>query len=425
MKELQVTPFVPGIARGTLCYECQVLSDSILILTQEQLLVFESRPAGIIVVDGAPFSHPMIRLFGLGIPTVIVSKETAKSFEVGSEVLVDGTRGRIVWPAGPTSPAEHIPEPPSAGELLNTVDGVQIALCASVSSSEAVERAMAKGASAIGLVRSEFLVPEDGRLPDATFFESILCTLCDIAQPLPVTIRLPDFAVDKPAAWLHPLAGMMGTLGLQGTRLYDREPVRSVFYAMLDAVANLTHRYELRLLLPYIVHLDEFRHWHHEIEQRLNKNLPIGVMAETPAAVLVMQDWFEVADFVSIGCNDLMQCLFAADRDMPELSAYLDPYAPMLFRFFRQVAEAAGANLSKVQLCGLLPQMPGVLPALIGMGFSTFSVEPVMIPYLARITTKTALSHAEVLAHEVCAAKNSHEVRELLGLPVVGEYYGT
>jgi phosphoenolpyruvate-protein kinase (PTS system EI component) len=141
-------------------------------------------------------------------------------------------------------------------------------------------------------------------------------------------------------------------------------------------------------------------------------------MAETPAAVLAMQDWFEVADFVSIGCNDLMQCLFAADRDLPELSALLDPYAPVLFRFLRQAAQAADANLGKVQLCGMLPQMPGVLPVLLGLGYSNFSVEPMMIPYLAEIIHATTLPQAQALAHEICTAKDNREVRALLGLPV-------
>ncbi len=112
-------------------------------------------------------------------------------------------------------------------------------------------------------------------------------------------------------------------------------------------------------------------------------------MAESPAAVLAMPHWFEVADFVAIGCNDLMQCLFAADRDLAEVRRHLDPYSPELFRFLKQAAEAAGDNINKVQLCGLLPQLPGVLPVLLGMGFRVFSVAPVMIPYLAKIASET------------------------------------
>jgi phosphoenolpyruvate-protein kinase (PTS system EI component) len=137
-------------------------------------------------------------------------------------------------------------------------------------------------------------------------------------------------------------------------------------------------------------------------------------MAETPAAVLAMAHWFNEADFVAIGCNDLMQCLFAADRELVELSRYLDPYAPELFNFLQQAATAAGNNIDKVQVCGLLPQIPGVLPVLLGMGFRVFSVAPVMIPYLANTVNVTDLAEAEALAHRVCSSRHSQQVRDLL-----------
>jgi phosphoenolpyruvate-protein kinase (PTS system EI component) len=137
-------------------------------------------------------------------------------------------------------------------------------------------------------------------------------------------------------------------------------------------------------------------------------------MAETPAAILAMRHWFTEADFVAVGCNDLMQCLFAADRDVVELSRYLDPYAPELYNFLQQAATAAGKNINKVQLCGLLPQMPGVLPVLLGMGFRVFSVAPVMIPYLANTVNETDPAEAEALARRVCSATDSQQVRELL-----------
>ena len=163
--------------------------------------------------------------------------------------------------------------------------------------------------------------------------------------------------------------------------------------------------------------LVEFSYWRSKIEQQLNKALPIGTMAESPAAVLALAHWFEVADFVAIGCNDLMQCLFAADRDLAEVRRHLDPYSPELFRFLKQAADAAGDNINKVQLCGLLPQLPGVLPVLLGMGFRVFSVAPVMIPYLAKIASETKLSQAKALAQHVCVAKTSEQVRGLLQCP--------
>jgi len=92
------------------------------------------------------------------------------------------------------------------------------------------------------------------------------------------------------------------------------------------------------------------------------------------------------------------------------------PYAPLLFRFLQQVALAAGPHLAKVQVCGLLPQLPGVLPVLTGLGYRAFSVEPLLIPYLARTIRQTKLQQAEKLAAQVCDADNSQGVRRLLGL---------
>ena len=133
-------------------------------------------------------------------------------------------------------------------------------------------------------------------------------------------------------------------------------------------------------------------------------------MVETPAAALDIANWLAVSDFVAVGCNDLMQCLFAADRDRADVQHYLDPCAPLLFRFFRQMAQAAAGDLQRVQLCGLLPQLPGVLPVLLGLGFRTFSVDATQIPRLAQTLQAYTVSGMQALADSVCAAKTSADV---------------
>ena len=415
MSVLQQTPFVPGTARGILRHGCKAVSpDSIVMLTQQELGELDSRPAGIVVVEGAPFSHPMIHLLTLGIPTVMISSDTASSLEQGQVLFIDGFHGTINTSAEAVADTAPLAEAPPVGEAIALADGSHVHLRASIFSSDDASRAVEQGASAIGLVRTEFLVPEDGRLPDTAFYESTLRELCNNARPLPVTLRLPDITPDKQVPWFKPLAGMSGPLGLQGVRLYDEEPVRSVLLALLNAVDTLADDYELSLLLPYVTSLTEFSDWRSRIEQQLNKALPIGTMAESPAAVLALPHWFEVADFVAIGCNDLMQCLFAADRDLAKVATHLDPCSPELFRFLQQAAEAAGENINKLQLCGLLPQLQGVLPVLLGMGFRVFSVAPVMIPYLAKIASETDLPRAQQLAQQVSTAKRSTQVQGLL-----------
>jgi phosphoenolpyruvate-protein kinase (PTS system EI component) len=140
-------------------------------------------------------------------------------------------------------------------------------------------------------------------------------------------------------------------------------------------------------------------------------------MAETPAAALSIADLAKHADFVAIGCNDLMQCFFGIDRNIAELSRFLDPCAPALLRFLREVAVVAGERVSEVRLCGLLPQSPGLLPVLVGIGFRSFSVEPRMIPYLAKTVRGIDMASASALVASVCSAPDSETVRGLLGLP--------
>jgi phosphoenolpyruvate-protein kinase (PTS system EI component) len=412
---LQVTPFVPGTARGILHRGCRgASSDSILMLTQQEVSELDIRPAGIMVIDGAPLSHPMIRLLTLGIPTVLLTGDTVNRLEQGEEVVINGFQGTIIESPEAGLETAPAPEPPATGEPIALNDGSHVFLRASILNIDDAALAVKQGAAAIGLVRTEFLLPEKGGLPDAAFYESIFRELCHRASPLSVTLRLPDIAPDKHVPWLAPLAGMSGPLGMQGIRLYDVEPVQGVLRALLDAINRVAEDYELRLLLPYVTSLEEFRYWRSSIEQQLHKDLPIGTMAESPAAVLAMPHWFEVADFVAIGCNDLMQCLFAADRDLAEVRRHLDPNSPELFRFLSQAAEAASDNIDRVQLCGLLSQLPAVLPVLLGMGFRVFSVAPVMIPYLAKIARETCWPRAVELAQQVCMAKNSAQVRELL-----------
>ena len=415
---IQATPYAPGQARGVLTRAtAEPASNTILTVSQHELKPFAmSCPAGVVVVDGAPLSHAMIRLLALGIPVVVATAEEARQLPEGQEVVLDGERGRIQSIPDDTQSRYRPPPPPPVGDVtLTTADGTRIELRASVADERSAANARRMGASAIGLLRSEFLTPEDGTAPDAYFYQQAIAGVCTAAKPLAVTIRLLDIASDKTPSWLNVTRGC-GTLGLQGSRLYGIEPVRSVFYAELQAIAELLPEYDINLLLPYVVSLDEFVHWRDEIRARLPESIAIGTMAETPAAALEMEHWFEVADFVAIGCNDLMQCLFAADRDLAELRPYLDAYAPLLHRFMRQLASAAGPHLDNVQICGLLPQLPGVLPVLLGLGYRIFSIEPLLMPYLANTVRQTDLQQAEQLATQVCSQHSASEVRQLLGL---------
>ena len=412
-------PYFPGVARGVLHKGLAgANANSIVLMSVSGIKSFSLCPAGFLIVEGAPFSHSMITLLGYGVPVVIISEQQASNLVEGTTLLLNGYTGRISKDDGsqdfPKQPLLRLP----AGEPVITGDGVAVNLCASVRGIESTQLAIEMGAQSIGLVRTEFLMPEDNSVPGLAYYRDVFDAICKTAAALPVTFRLLDLAEDKMPGWM-PVAGRTGgALGLQGVRLYTSEPVRSVVEAQLSAINALPEQYNIRVLIPYLTRYEEFKYWHHQIRERLSRTLEIGAMAETPTSVLDIENWFEDADFIAIGCNDLMQCLFAADRDRPELRSYLDPYAPNLFRLFRDTAERLDEKLGMVQLCGVLSQLPGILPVLLGLGYRTFSVDAHIIPYLAKSVTETTLADAQRVAKGVCATKESREVLEILNLPI-------
>jgi phosphoenolpyruvate-protein kinase (PTS system EI component) len=405
-------PYIAGAVQGYLQYGSQQTgSDSIVMLRQSGVAALSARPAGLVVIDGAPFSHAMIALLGTGIPTVIISASQAASLQAGMQVVLDGARGTLSLGVI-TGPLEQPAQPlPVAGQSFLTADGVAVQLYASVSSVAAARQARDAGAGAIGLVRTEYLIPVTGAEPDAAYYLESFAGVCTAADPLEVTVRLLDLAADKLPSWAGSgdiPAG--GVLGLQGVRLYGTASVHRVLLAQLAALSGLDESCRLRVLIPFLVRLEELHYWMDITRRHLSRPLPTGAMVETPAAALDIANWLAVSDFVAVGCNDLMQCLFAADRDRADVQHYLDPCAPLLFRFFRQMAQAAAGDLQRVQLCGLLPQLPGVLPVLLGLGFRTFSVDATQIPRLAQTLQAYTVSGMQALADSVCAAKTSADV---------------
>ncbi len=413
---LSATPYVPGRARGILRFGPAASAPQVIVvLRQHELAALGTRPAGIVLVEGAPFSHPALRLLGRAIPTVLAEQGQLKGLVEGGEYLLDGHCGQLIRPVPGMLADAGQPAPPEMGKPVPTRDGANVELRASVGSAAGCAAAVEQGAAAIGLVRTEYLFPEDGSRPDADFLAAAFEQICQAARPLPVNFRLVDIAGDKIPPWLGRVSGIAGVRGLQGARLYASEPVRQVYLDELKALGKLAGQYRLSVLLPYVASLPELETLVTEIRQYLPPSVRIGTMLETPAAALAANDFLSAVDFAALGCNDLMQCLFAADRDLPELRAWLNPHAPALYRFLAMVAERAGDSLGTLQVCGLLSQWPGILPVLLGLGYRVFSVDPVMIPWLAQTVRQTDTSQAARLARAACEARRPDEVRQLLG----------
>ncbi len=417
---IQGMPYVPGVVQGTLRRgQAAAAPGSIAVYSPTDQAPPLLAAAGIIVVEGAPFSHAMIRLRAARVPIVFIDQAQAAQLPAGADVVLDGTRGLISDELDRATASDVPPVPEPAGPVM-LADGVAVQLLASVSSVSAAQAAVSCGAGGIGLVRSEYLLPPAGQVPDETFYRAVIEAICTAAAPLSVTLRLLDVSRDKMPPWLPPIAASDDALGMHGVRLYAEDPVRRVLHAQLAALDAIDAHYTLRVLTPSLAQHEEMRFWVEYVRERLVRPLAVGAMAETPAAVLDMHHWFDTADFVAVGCNDLMQCLFGADRDRPALRAYLDPYAPALFRFLRTAADRSAGCLQRVQLCGLLSQLPGILPVLVGLGYRVFSVDAQLVPYLAQALHRLTLADATALGTQVCAAADSREVVATLGLDLLG-----
>lgn len=405
--------YVPGNASGKVRRDTYQ-ADCVALVGLQEALTPHQQPAAYLIVEGAPFSHPMISLVAQKVPTVIISAAQASLLESGMNVRVDGALGLITLAPKKETPDAALPPLPPAGHPIHLSDGTEVSLMASVRSAAQARDAYAHGACAIGLVRSEFLGWARKQPPKVAFYRDAFAKLLASANGLPVTIRLLDIAADKPPHWLPNARKLLAPMGMQGARLFHKAPVHHVLQNQLEALAPLAEQQTLEVLIPFVTSREELLHWSGIVHKALPQGVPVGAMLESPASILDMENWGSAVDFFGVGCNDLMQYLFAADRDAPELSHALSPYAPVLYRVLREALESAGDRKDGVRLCGVLPRIPNILPLLIGLGYRRFSVDPVWIPYLAQTLHSLKTADTEALANQVCASRDVTQVRNLL-----------
>lgn len=409
--QLQARPYVPGRIKGPLRIGPRAATaDGIVILDQRELAGFAGPCSALAVIDGQPFSHTMIRLLGSAIPTIIITQAQAVMLPGDREMVLDGHTGMLCEPQLLAQhPAIEVTPADPLAPLL-TRDGERIILRASAADRNDVMRAPSSGATAIGLLHMEYLGSTRPTLPDAGFFASELSHCCRAAAPLTVTFRLPDISIDKLPRWCQSLPLTFDNNRTRGTRIYDREPFKTLLDNILEGVRHCAQNYQLRLMLPFIDSVTTFVHWRDQIKQRLPATIAIGAILETVSAIEQIDQFFAEAAFIAIGTNDLSANLLQCARDSDRMT----PYDPAIYRLLQQMATLAGNRCKEIQLDGQLARMPGVLPVLIGLGYRTFCLAPVLLPYLAEEIREIDISKAEELARQVLQAGNIDEVKRLL-----------
>jgi phosphoenolpyruvate-protein phosphotransferase len=384
--------------------------------------------AGFATVLGGPTSHVAILARSMGIPAVAGLAAEVLGLPEGEELVVNGDEGTIEFSPG-TARLEQVRSTreqqkaaraeslKKANEKAVTLDGVPIEIAANVGNAVDALEAVKMGADGIGLLRTEFLFLDRAEPPteEAHFKEYV--AISEALGNRSLIIRTLDLGGDKLPSYFPQIPEDNPSLGIRGVRLALERP--DLYRAQLRAILRLRQRGRVRVMLPLVNSVEEvlgLRAVLTSLGQELGVSpLPeLGIMVETPAAAMLADRFAAVADFFSIGSNDLTQYVLAIDRGHPTLGRKLDGLHPAVLRAISATVEGASLHKRWVGLCGALGSEPAAVPLLVGLGVTELSVSIPMVPEIKAQVRSLDLAGCRKLAETALALDTAAEVRSLV-----------
>ena len=371
-----------------------LVTDSVAPVELAQLS--ESGVVAIVTAQGSALSHAAILARSLHLPMVVGVHEALLDINDGDALMVDGSSGRVIVEPDADDlrdyrDSERIGqrEQRALARLRNapsrTRDGVDIGLYANAESRDDVVQAHALGAAGVGLYRTEFMFLQRRELPDEDEQFLAYRNLVLGMAGRPVTIRTLDLGADKAErSGLELPAEPNPALGLRGVRQCLANP--PLFCAQLRAILRASAYGPVRILVPMVSCGREMRAVRGLLQQcaaalreeghAVGERIELGAMIEVPAAALALPSLVPHCDFFSVGTNDLVQYLLAADRGNDDLAELCSPLHPAVLRVLHGVfAECAGAS-RPVSVCGEMAGDPRYTRLLLALGLRDFSMYP-------------------------------------------------
>jgi phosphoenolpyruvate-protein phosphotransferase (PTS system enzyme I) len=376
-------------------------------LPQSRFLTIDWSKDGAIVLErGSPLSHVAILARARGVPMVTGLGEVPAIGHV--EAIVDGTTGRVVLSPDATSrlslkeaeqafAAEQKEAARHRSRPAVTADGIAVKVMINVAApaeTEAIDSAHCDG---IGLMRTEFLFRDGHRLPDEEEQYRAYRRLLEWAGDKPVTVRTLDAGGDKPIAGLTPENETNSFLGVRGLRLSLARP--DVFRAQLRALGRAAVHGKLKVMWPMVTVPEEFTAaaalFDEELAAMRGQGIacarpPLGMMIEVPFPAL-LPELFPMAEFFSIGSNDLTQYLAAASRDNPAVSGLAGGAYPAVALLIRRLAEFTTAHGIELSICGDLGSDVEKVPDLLALGLRSLSVAPAALARVKAVVCRSRL----------------------------------
>jgi phosphotransferase system enzyme I (PtsI) len=393
---------------------------------------------GIVTQAGSQTSHAAILARSRGIPAVSGVRGILRQVKTGDTIIVDGREGTVLVNPDPEQRSAYRKLEREFVNLKDqlaanhdqpaiTADGIKLELLANINSAADAKAAVAMGAAGVGLFRTEYIYLTHPDVPDEeeqlAAYKEILC-----ASPHgPVTIRTLDIGGDKTVPYLgHTHHEANPFMGWRSIRLSFEHPefFNTQIRAILRAAGECNGERQVRMLFPMITALEEIKKLRTVVrraceqlktEGKKFQEIQLGIMIEVPAAAISIQDFLNVVDFVSIGSNDLVQYLMAADRDNPKVSHLCQPLAPPVLRVLSRVIRAARQAGKPITLCGEMAGQPRAFLLLFGMGLRSFSMSPAFIPTVKELASHLTEESARTIVRQAMTYRTTAQIKKYLG----------
>jgi phosphoenolpyruvate-protein phosphotransferase len=391
------------------------------------------RVAGFVTERGSTFSHASILARSRGTPAVTAVEGAVHAIHGGDHLVVDGATGRVLVnpapavreefarvDAGRRARRERLRR--TAAEPALTRDGAAVALLANVGHRGDVDAALEAGAEGAGLVRTELAFATRDTLPTEDDLHAFALRVAERFHPRRVVLRLLDLGGDKAFPFLPLPPSRNPSLAPRGTRLLLRH--RELLAAQLRAFLRAGAEHPIAILLPVVSGVPDLREVRRMLAAaqdaveaaggRFGRDVPLGAMLEVPSAVLVAPALARHVDFFSLGTNDLVQYVLAADREDDGVPSPYQPLHPAVLRMIRAAVVAARRARRPLTICGDMAGEPLHAEVLLGLGLRSFSVAPGALLGLKRALRGATLPEARALARAALAAECAEDVEAMV-----------
>jgi phosphoenolpyruvate-protein phosphotransferase (PTS system enzyme I) len=389
---------------------------------------------GFVTEEGGSTSHTAIVASALEIPAIVGTGPFLSNVSGGDSVIIDGDAGVVIIDPDEATLERYYLRAESAKtaavELETivdlpamTLDGCKIELHGNIEFPYEAAHCLERGGDGIGLYRTEFLYLDRVGEPDEETHYKAYMEVAEAMQGLPVTIRTFDMGADKIPYLSTISAGEENPmLGLRSIRLALRN--RSMLHLQLRAILRANADANLRVMFPLISTLTELRRAKmivkdviddlHESGERFSPDIPIGMMVEVPSAAILIDQFVEEVDFLSIGTNDLVQYCLAVDRGNRDVVNLYNSEDPAILRLIRRTIREGDRKKIPVSLCGQMAGNPLYTMLLIGLGLRYFSASPSALLEVKKVCREVSLEQCREVARYVTSLESAGEIKRYL-----------